>query len=61
MSYVSKETKNGLSITWCDSDDESEGEISNKLMAFTRKYESDSESSDQDISEEELVATYRLL
>lgn len=29
-------------------------------MAFTRKYESCSKSSDKEISNEELVATYRL-
>lgn len=48
-----KKLKKGLLITW--SDDESEGEIANKMMAFTGKYDSCSESSDEDISVEGLV------
>lgn len=44
-----------MSITWSDFDDESEGEITIKVMAFTGKYESCNESSDEDISEEELL------
>jgi hypothetical protein len=44
-------------ITWSDSDEESEGETTNKVMTFTGKYETNSESSDEDIFDEELVAT----
>lgn len=46
-------------ITWTDSKDESEGEIDNKLMAFTRKYDSYNESSDEEMLAEELAETYR--
>lgn len=38
-----------MPITWFDSEDESEGEISNKVMDFT-----------EDVLEEELDYTYRL-
>lgn len=50
-----------MSITWYDSDDESEEETSNKVMDFTGKYESGSESSDEEITDEELTDTYKLL
>lgn len=50
-----------MSITWFDYDDESERDIANKVMAFTRKYDFYSEFSDEDISEEELFDTYRLI
>lgn len=56
-----KKQKKGLSITWSGLDDEREGEITNKIMTLIGKYKYGSESSDEDISEEELVATYRLL
>lgn len=47
-----KKQKKGLSITCFDSNDENEGLIANKVMGFTWKYDSRSESSDEDISEE---------
>lgn len=40
-----KKQKKGFSITWYESDDSSEKEIENKVMEFTRKYDSYSESS----------------
>jgi hypothetical protein len=50
-----------LSISWTDSDDESEGEITNKVTAFTGKYETSSDTSDEDLTVEEMVEAYRLL
>lgn len=44
-----------MSITWSESDDE----LDNKQMAFTRKYDSYSESSDEKMSTKEFVETYR--
>lgn len=55
MSYFSKETEKGIFNHLVRSDDESKGEIANKVMNFIRKYESGSESSDEDIPNEELV------
>lgn len=43
------------------SDDESEGQTTKKVMAFTRKYESGSESSNEEIIDEELAETYKPL
>lgn len=57
--FLSKQ-KRELLIPWYDSDDESEGEITNSVMAFTVKYDSYSESSDEDILEEGIDETYRL-
>lgn len=54
-----KKQKRGLSSTWLDPD--SESETANSVMAFTRKFESKSVSSDEDMTDEELVATYMLL
>lgn len=56
-----KKQKKGLFITWSNSNDESEGETTNRLMVFTRKYEPEGESSDEDMSDEKLFVTYRLL
>lgn len=51
MSYFFlKKWKKGLSITGFDYDDEIEGEITNKVMAFIGKYDSCSEYNDEDIS-----------
>lgn len=50
-----------MTITWSESDDESNGEISSKLMAFTRKYEYEEEFSDEDMYEEDLVETFILM
>lgn len=46
-----------MSATWSDEDSEgeSEEEIANSMTMFTRKWESTSESSDEDISYEELA------
>lgn len=44
-----------MSISWSDSDDESEKETTNRVMYFTKKYEFGSESSDEDIYDKELV------
>lgn len=56
-----KKKKKGFLITWYVSDNESEGEIANKVMNFTGKYDSCSKSSDKDISKEEVAETYKLL
>lgn len=61
MSYFSTEPEKGFSITWINSDDESEGEIANKVMTSTGKYDSCSESSDEEMSVEELAEKYREL
>lgn len=37
-------------ITWYESDDESEEETANKVMAFTGKYESEEDPSDEDMT-----------
>jgi hypothetical protein len=50
-----------LSISWIDSDDESEGEIANNVRAFTGKYETSSDTNDEDLTVEEMVKAYRLL
>lgn len=54
-----KNHKKGLRITWYEFDDESEGETANKVMAFIGKYESD--SSDEEMNEQELAETFILL
>lgn len=56
-----KNLKRGLFLIWSKSDDESEDEIANKVMAFTRKYDFCSEASDEDMSVEELAEIYREL
>lgn len=61
MSYFSKETKKGLSFTWSESDVESEWEITNKMMTFTGKYDSCSDTINEEISVEELAEIYREL
>lgn len=48
-----------MSITWNDYDCEIEGETVNKVMTFTRKYDSCNESSDEEMLTEELAETYR--
>lgn len=53
--------KKGLSITWSDSDDESERETANSVMAFIEKYEYEGDYSDKNMTEEEMAATFRLL
>lgn len=50
-----------MSVTWSKSDDECEEETTNKVMAFNGKYESEEDSSDEDMIKEELVAIFRLL
>lgn len=50
-----------MSITQSDSNDESEEEIDNIVMAFTGKFEHGSESSDEEIIDEELAKTYKIL
>ena len=50
-----------MSSNWSNFEDESEEEITNRVMTFTIKYEFDSESSDEDISDQELTETYKLL
>lgn len=57
MPSLLKNHKKGLTLTWSEFYD-SEGETANKITTFTGKYESEEESSDEDISEEELVETF---
>lgn len=57
---MKKKKKKGMSITLSESDDENEEETTNKMMAFTRKYDYGSDSSDKDISKEELAEIYIL-
>ncbi|MCI61986.1 keratin type I cytoskeletal 9-like, partial [Trifolium medium] len=50
-----KKQKKGMTTTWSDLD-EDEGEIANKVIAFTEKFDTNSASS-EDLIEEELVET----
>lgn len=52
-----------MSTAWFDKDSEDEGEeeTTNSAMAFTGKCEFDSESSDEDIFDEEIVETCKRL
>lgn len=56
-----RNVKKGSSITWFESNDESEEETTKKIMAFTRKYESEEDYSDEEMTGEELTARFRLL
>lgn len=55
MSHFSKETKKELATTRSESNDET----TNELMDFTEKYDSCSESSDEEMSAEDLTETYK--
>lgn len=44
-----------MSITWSNSDDENEGETTNKVMVFTRKDDSGSNYDDAEIINKELT------
>lgn len=48
-----------MSFTWPKYDDESEGEVDDKVLVFIGKYDSCSESSEEEMLVEELVETYR--
>lgn len=50
-----------MTITWSESDNESEGETDNNVMTFTRKYEYEEDSCDEDMTKKELIAKLRLL
>lgn len=50
-----------MSITKSNSDDGNKEEIANNMLDFTRKFYSDSESSDEENTDDELVKTYILL
>lgn len=50
-----------MSITWSYSDDESEEQITNKMMTFIGKCESGTEYSHEEITNEELAETYKFL
>lgn len=54
-----KKQKKGLFVSW--SDDDSEGETPKHVTTFTGRYESDEDSCDEDVSYEELAASYREL
>lgn len=56
-----KKQKKGIPITWSDSNDESEEETANKVMAFIGKYKFTSESSNEEINDEELAFKRKLL
>lgn len=51
--------KNRLSIIWFDSYNESEGENSQNVIAYSGEYEAESEFNDEDMTNEELTANYR--
>ncbi|XP_057452420.1 uncharacterized protein LOC130744244 [Lotus japonicus] len=56
--YLKKQSK-GMVATWSDDDSGEEGET--QVLGFTMRCSSENGSSDDDISEEELAETYRLL
>lgn len=56
-----KKQKKGMSITWSYYDDESEEQITNKMMTFIGKSESGTEYSHEEITNEELAETYKFL
>lgn len=59
-----KKQKKGLSVSWSDDDDsesEPEDEASKYVTALTRRYEFDEDSCDEELSYEELAASYREL
>jgi hypothetical protein len=53
--------KKVMSITWSDSDEKNKGETTNKVIAFTDKYETSSNTSNEDLIDEELAEPYRIL
>ncbi|MCI74394.1 gag-pol polyprotein, partial [Trifolium medium] len=56
-----KKQKKGLTVTWSyeESKEESESEIVNKITALTGTYNSDADSSDEEVSYNELAASYK--
>lgn len=55
-----KKQKKSMITTWSD-DESDDDEVSNRVQAFTTRYESGEDSSDDEISEEEVAETYKLL
>lgn len=51
----------GLSITWYESENDSDEENANKVMAYICKHDAKGESSDDNLSDEEIDASFRLL
>lgn len=49
-----------MPIIWFDSEDESGRENANNVIAYFRKYEPESGSSDKYMTNEELTANYRI-
>ena len=51
----------GLSITWFVSDNDSDEENTNKVIAYIGKHDFEGESCDEDIYGEEITVSFRLL
>lgn len=49
----------GLPIIWSNFDDESDGENANNVITYYGKYEAESESTDEYMTNEKLAADYR--
>lgn len=56
-----KKQNMGLSISWYEFNNESDGQGDNNVIAFTHKYYSCSESGDEDMFAIEVAKTYRKL
>lgn len=50
-----------MSITWSDSDNECDGENVNKVIAYICKCNTEGESSDEDLTSEEIDDSFKLL
>lgn len=64
MSYLSQETKKGLFVSWFDDDNsesEPEDEVVKQVTALIGRYKYDEDSCDEELSYEELDATYKEL
>lgn len=61
MPYISQETKKGLSVSLSNADNsESEpaGESIKHVTSLTRRYDSDEDSCDEEVSYDDLAASY---
>src|SRR4051812_15310923 len=56
-----KEQKKGLTVTWSDEDSDSKKETAKHVTVSTRIYESDDDSSDDELTFDELAASYKKL
>lgn len=58
--YIRRQKK-GLTITWYDSESEDEGETANNVMAYSRRCVSEGETNFEDMHEEELATSFRIM